>query len=233
MTNSAERRELSSAMLAEEFDELFGGANPNPDRIGCPTRQVLSLLSRRELPIDHPGYDHLAECSPCYLEFREFQKGHNSSANVLPARRTNWIAAIAAGLLLAVAGTWLYSGTAHRQEPSREIIVAEHRVELDLRRFTVSRSAQEQGAQAPVDLPRERVTLTMLLPAGSEPGGYDVQLLDAQSHAQASAPGRAEIRNFVTTLEAAMDLRSAATGLYQLALRREGEDWRLFPASVK
>jgi len=232
MTNSAERPELSSAMLAEEFDELFGGANPNPDRIGCPTRQVLSLLSRRELPIDHPGYDHLAECSPCYLEFRAFQKGQGSLGSVPPRRRAKWVAAIAAGLLLVVAGTWLYSRMSDSVPPP-EPAIAELRVELDLRRFTVSRSPQEQGSPAPLELPRGRVILTLLLPAGSEPGAYDVQLLDAQSAPQASGSGQAEIRNFVTTLEAAMDLRSADPGGYQLALRREGEDWRLFPASVK
>ena len=50
---------------------------------------------------------------------------------------------------------------------------------------------------------------------------------------QTSASGQAEIRNFVTILEARIDLRSTAPGEYQLALRRPGEDWHLYPARVK
>jgi hypothetical protein len=72
----------------------------------------------------------------------------------------------------------------------------------------------------------------MLLPAGSEPGAYDVQLIDSASRPQASASGQADIRNFITTLETRIDLRSMTPGEYQLGLRRLGEEWRLFPARV-
>jgi hypothetical protein len=72
-----------------------------------------------------------------------------------------------------------------------------------------------------------------MLPAGSEPGAYEIQLLDAASRPQASTSGQAEIRNFITTLDARIDLRGTAPGDYQLALRRAGEDWRRYPATVK
>lgn len=56
------------------FDELMAGAYPNPERIGCPPRDVLITLARRERPIGDPAYAHLTRCSPCYLEGRAIQE---------------------------------------------------------------------------------------------------------------------------------------------------------------
>jgi hypothetical protein len=50
---------------------------------------------------------------------------------------------------------------------------------------------------------------------------------------RASASGRAEIVSFVTTLNTALDLRSLPTGAYRLEMRRQGEDWHVYPATVK
>jgi hypothetical protein len=55
------------------IDEVFGSANPNPERVGCLSQDELKGLAERRLPIGAPGYEHLTKCSPCYLEFRRFQ----------------------------------------------------------------------------------------------------------------------------------------------------------------
>jgi hypothetical protein len=52
------------------IDVVFDGANLNPARLDCPTREVLEQLAGRILPIEHAGYSHLAQCSQCYREFR-------------------------------------------------------------------------------------------------------------------------------------------------------------------
>ncbi len=52
------------------IDLVFEGANPNPGRLDCPARELLEQLAGRSLPIEHAGYRHLAQCSPCYREFR-------------------------------------------------------------------------------------------------------------------------------------------------------------------
>ena len=52
------------------IDLVFEGANLNPARLDCPTREVLEQLAGRSLPIEHGGYRHLAQCSQCYREFR-------------------------------------------------------------------------------------------------------------------------------------------------------------------
>jgi hypothetical protein len=77
-------------------DFLFRYANPNPDRIGCPGEGVLRALARKELPIDHPARRHLGECSPCFIEFREFLWESRRSRQ---KRKVVLFALVAAGLL--------------------------------------------------------------------------------------------------------------------------------------
>src|SRR6478735_6489852 len=155
---------------ADEMDEVFGRANPNPDRVGCPPRDVLVALARRQRPIEDPAYDHLSKCSPCYLEVRELQEAH------AVARRTRVVAwAAAAALLLATASiAWFVAGRM-RTGPPQETELA---TQLDLRPYAGKRGGAEQTARSPLALPRSRVLLTLLLPVGSEPGRYEVQLLD-------------------------------------------------------
>jgi hypothetical protein len=95
------------------------------------------------------------------------------------------------------------------------------------------RSESERQEQQPLSLIRDRLDLTILLPVGSEPGSYEVQILDSDLKSRASASASAAIRNFITTLQTTIDLHSLPAGAYQLALRREGEDWRLYPAKIQ
>ena len=161
----------------------------------------------------------------------------SAAACVASTPNAKWVAAAAALLLLTGGGASLYvRGRAPRQAAQTrppEVAIAKLPVELDIRRFRVFRSPQEQTEPAPLVLPQGWLTLTLLLPVGSEPGAYDLQLLDGASHPIASAAGRAAIRNFITTLEATIDARTVPPGPYQLALRRPGEDWHVFPAIVK
>jgi hypothetical protein len=50
---------------------------------------------------------------------------------------------------------------------------------------------------------------------------------------RATAKGSAEIRNYVTTLEAPIDLSAVDVGDYQLTLKREGGEWQMFPLRVR
>lgn len=62
------------AKFGDDIDEVLGGANPNPERVGCPPREVLIDLARRRQPLGAPAYEHLLKCSPCYREFRSLQR---------------------------------------------------------------------------------------------------------------------------------------------------------------
>ena len=138
-------------------------------------------------------------------------------------------------LVAGLAATWLVfsrSRVSHGHGAAELSQAAELRTELDLRKFVVRRSEQAAEPLAPVSLPVGLVDLTLLLPVGSEPGAYDIQLLDSDLKSRAAARGVGEIRNYVTTIQAKVDLRSVPKGAYQLAIRREGDDWRMFPATV-
>jgi hypothetical protein len=65
---------------------------------------------------------------------------------------------------------------------------------------------------APLELGRGRLELTLDLPAGSEPGDYDVQLTQGPSQPVAMASARAELVDGVTVLKVRIDLREARLG---------------------
>lgn len=207
----------------DEIDELFGRANPNPERIGCPPREVLIALARKQRPIGDPAYEHLAKCSPCYLEVRSIQE-----ADKLRRRRRFVWAASAAVVLIAAGVAWmLLAGPGRRATGGTEL-----QAQLDLRPYALTRGTQ-RSKLPPLSLPRGRTSVTILLPTGSEPGRYEVQVLDSQLASKASAAGDASLQDHVTTLRTTLALDNVAPGNYQLAVRRNGEEWQLFPARVQ
>jgi hypothetical protein len=84
---SAKRASLERLQsLSDEalVDDLFSSGHPNPERIGCPPRDVLIALARKERAISDPGYDHIAKCSPCWVEVRDLKQ----SADVISAHES-------------------------------------------------------------------------------------------------------------------------------------------------
>lgn len=73
MADTPQAPENDDQALQRAIDEVFGSANPNPDRIGCLSTEELEALAERRLPIGASGYEHLTRCSPCYQEFRRLQ----------------------------------------------------------------------------------------------------------------------------------------------------------------
>lgn len=213
------------------MDLLFGRAHPNPTRQGCPPPDVLRKLARRELPIDDPAYDHFAKCSPCYQELRALQQA--DAANVGLHKRRRMMLAAAAVLAVVLVGSWFAlrrsDGT---QAPVPVTSDSPTQVaSLDLRPLAVTRSEDQKNA-TPLAVPRGRVKATILLPVGSAPGAYEVRILDGDLRVRASAKGSAEIRNYITTLEAPIDLSGVEVGDYQLTLRREGGEWQMYPVRI-
>jgi hypothetical protein len=236
MANTPQSADNDDLQFQHDIDEVFSRANPNPDRIGCPPRDTLVRLARRQQPIGDPAYEHLAKCSPCYREFRELQEAAPVSTTPSRAASRTWIAAAAAALVVAAGATWwLTRGETNPAAPPAMSSPAATslRAELDLRKFAVLRNEQGPERQEPVVVPTGVVELTLLLPVGSEPGPYDIQVLDADLKSLSTAHSVAEIQDFITTLKTTLDLRTVPPGAYRLAVRRQGDDWRMFPARIK
>jgi hypothetical protein len=234
MTNDGQRSDPLRFQIENEMDLLLGRAHPNPTREGCPPRDLLVSLSRRELPIGDPAYEHFSKCSPCYQELRALQQA-DAAALKAAVRRKRMAYAAAAVLVLGIAGSWFALRRADDADrlarPTTQ--TAAQSARLDLRPLAVTRSEEQRVAAAPLVVARGLVNATILLPVGSSPGEYDVRILDADLRARATAKGSAEIRNYITTLEAVIDVSALETGDYQLALRREGSEWQMFPLRVR
>lgn len=220
--------DLAALGFGDEFDEVLRGANPNPTRQGCPSRDVLVALSRRERPIEDPAYEHLLDCSPCYVEVRDLQRSHVMTDR--PAQRW-WVAVATAAVVVIAMGAWWFTA-GRNASPATTGSPAVMQVTLDLRPYTVTRSPTAPDAPQPLELPRGPVELTLLLPVGSEPGSYDVQVLDSDLRSRGEAIGTAAIVDFVTTLSVRLNLQ-LAPGYYQLAVRRQGDSWRRFPVVLR
>jgi hypothetical protein len=216
------------------MDLLLGRAHPNPTREGCPPRELLVSLSRRELPIGDPAYDHLSKCSPCYQEVRALQQADAAARTAATRHRRLMYMAAAAVLVLTIAGSWfaLRQGGGPAISTPTATDTPPQVASLDLRPLAVTRS-EDAKSPKPLEVPRGRVNATILLPVGSSPGSYEVRILDRDLRVRASAKGSAEIRNYVTTLEAPIDLSIVDVGDYQLALRHEGGEWQMFPLRVR
>jgi hypothetical protein len=201
-----------------EFDELFGRAYPNPNRVGCPPRADLIALARRERPLGDPAYDHLKECSPCYLEGRAIQEAD--------AGRRRILAWAAAAVVAVVAGTGAFILTNGGGTET------EVRAQLDLRPHAIMRGESQTG-RPPLTLPRGRVSLSLLLPTGSDPGAYEVEIRELDSTPAVVAAGQADLRNRVTILDVDVATGSLSPGAYQLAIRQSGTGWQQFPLRIE
>jgi hypothetical protein len=186
-------RKTRTQFSTTDFREPPDLRQPSSDlplpRPGHPVRPFARLdLSR--------AYDHLSECPPCYREVRALQQAAGER-RVFAAR---WAIAAAAILVLAVIGAMFLVSRPDRaapvsQAPSRSVGAPQTTsAQLNLRRFTVTRSEQNEAGPEPTSIPRARLNLTMLLPVGFEGGDYDVQILDSNLGSKASTGGNAEIR---------------------------------------
>ena len=237
MANERQAPDPQGFRPENEIDLVFSRANPNPTRAGCPPREILVALARREISIDDPAWHHLGECSPCYREMRALQQAAGERRDGFEQARRRWLAVAAAVIIVGVAGGWyLRSGPSHSGPQSETVRVssaAELTANLDLRKYTVLRSQEKPTELAPVSIPRGRLRLTIQLQPGFEPGQYEIQVLDSDLRSRASATGVGEIRANVTTVDTTLDVSALPSGPYQLAIRRTGEDWRLFPAVLR
>ena len=235
MANQPQQPDPTDSNAQDDIDEVLGRANPNPGRTGCPPHETLSALARRTRPIGDPAYEHLVKCSPCYREFRALQQSGESIGHTRSSR-ARWIAA-AAVLVILVGGAWALVSRPH--DGGRPANVADQgsaadlTAELDLRQYSVTRSEQAQAAPPPLSMQRGRLNATILLPVGSEPGAYEVQVLDSELRSKATASGEAAIENHATTLKTTLDLRVLPPGTYRFAVKRQGDEWQMFPATLK
>ncbi len=243
MTKDNQRQVPPEMAGNDEIDEVFGNANPNPERIGCPPRSELERLARTRGAIDDPIYEHLGSCSPCFREWRTMQAAAVRAAATAGVTHRFlstawWMAAAAIFAALALAGMlwWLRKAPSSRDDTrsiARQNPSIETGLSLDLRPYAVARGETSNVVTRPLVLRRGVMRITMILPVGAEPGPYNIQILDRNLRSQISIRADAELRDYITQIHTTLDLSTLAEGTYQLALRRDDENWHFFPAEIK
>jgi hypothetical protein len=214
-----EMLELSDDAL---LDTIYSAAEPNPDRVGCPPREALRELAIRTRPLSDPLWDHVMECSPCRIDVREIGR-ERPAVPVRSAARGVRFATAAILVVIIGIGAWILTRGSGATTP----------VSGDLRQYAVMRSDQQAPSGPTLDLPRRRVQLTLLMPNGSEPGHYELEVRGNDGLTRATASGDASLQDFITRVSADIDLGSIPRGACQLAIRRTGEDWQLFPIRIQ
>ena len=186
--------------------------------------------------MDDPIWHHVFKCSECFREVRTLQQAAGERREGFEQPRRWWPAAAAAAILvLAVGGWFLLPRTETTPANDARIGAAsvDSRATWDYRKYTVTRSDTTQTESPPLQLPRGPERVTIQLPPGFLPGSYEVQLLDTELRSRAFARGVAEMRDNAATIETTLNVSGLPGGAYQVAVRREGESWRLFPAELR
>jgi hypothetical protein len=214
-----EMLELSDDAL---LDTMYSSVEPNPDRVGCPPREALRELAMRTRPLSDPLWDHVMECAPCRIDMRETGRGR-ARTPIRSTTRSFGVVAVAALALGIGLAAWMLTREAGTSTS----------ITRDLRHYAQVRSDRPQLSEPAFDLPPRLIRLNLVLPNGSEPGAYDIEVRGTADQSRATASGHATLQDFIMRLSTDIDLRSAARGPSQLAIRRPGEDWQRFPVRIQ
>jgi len=210
---------------------LLDGGYPNPDRVGCPGAKRLKALAERKADLRESKHAvvHIGSCSPCFIEYRAFQKQ--------AARRkvVELVLASAAVLILAAIGAWVWRGHLfHGTRGKLATNVPYQKITVDLRNRLILRGEERSSANSgPIELPRGRIDLTLLLPKGSGPGNYEVQVSTETESPLVTAGGTAASQNGVSVLKATLDTSKMNAGTYLLGIRQGRGEEREYPLIVK
>lgn len=73
---------------SDPIEELLLLAYPNPKRKGYPDHSVLEDLGNLRVADDHPAWEHVWHCSPCFAEFKVSVTGGGQENDENPNARS-------------------------------------------------------------------------------------------------------------------------------------------------
>jgi len=214
--------------LLKAAGKVFAESFPNPERVGCPDREVLraKAFSSASPGSEDDVLDHLTHCSPCFVEYRGFVREAERS------HRWKLLAACATVLIVIGAGAW-WSGII----PSLVPLASYNEVVLDLRNQSRVRGGQEPRVPSVTDdipvLRRGRLRISIYLPIGSEEGRYDLELLTTERNPVVQAQGIAKLEDYNIVIEVEADLRDLDAGQYLLRARRDELSWSYYAVKLE
>lgn len=210
---------------------LLEGGYPNPDRVGCPGVEALKALAQRKADLrqGEQAVLHIGGCSPCFIEYTALQKQATRRKTV------ELVLASAALLILAVVGGWAWkTHWLHTIGGNVATNVPYQKVTVDLRNRLILRGDQVPSANSgPIELPRGRLDLTLLLEKGSRPGNYAIRVSTELERPIVSVTGTAAIENGNAVVNVKLDLSRVAPNTYVLAIGQAGAEQNEYPLVLK
>ncbi len=243
--------------LLELGRKVFGSAFPDPDRSAGVDSATLKAAARRSHRESLPAevVDALTWSSETFAEY----EGYVREARF--ARRMWYAGVAAAGILALGAALWWSVGasgpapdeppiivedeSAPEPAPAPEVVPDTPRQELaprptfevaslDLRGRSPARGGSAPEADDLPVVPASRVELTVILPVGSEEGGYEVSVLPSPEKPPiVTTQTQAELANQNVTLNARLDLSNVEPGRYYWGLRRGDFPWAFYGIEVR
>jgi hypothetical protein len=210
---------------------LLEGGYPNPDRVGCPGVEALKALAERKADLRQSEQVvlHIGGCSPCFMEYTALQK------RATRHKAVELVLASAALLILAVVGGWAWkTHWFHEFGGNLATNVPYQKVTVDLRNRIIFRGEQTPSANSgPIQLPRGRLDLTLLLPKSDGPGDYEVRVSTELETPLVTTTGIAVSQNGLPALKVKLDVSNLSSGGYLLVIVRAGVEQREYPLVVK
>lgn len=187
---------------------------PNPERHGCPPREVLAkfVAHPSEVPVADLNDLHILRCAECTSDLRRLRVERQSRATIGDPEGTHswwWIAAAAALLLcIAIPIHWHRRASYLRSAPP---YVAD---------IVLDNQSTERGPAVGLQLPRRMVLLHITLPSGEFAETYRVTLAKNRTMVDPVAQTQASSQVTVSGLRitARLDLSSADSGGYWIGV---------------
>lgn len=214
----------------DPIEEAYLHGHPNPERLECPGSDVLRQLAAKAIPISHPACTHVTRCSPCFQEFRAFEKemvNHRRHRMIISMRQ---VGVAAAFVLVAILGLLTFRHSNNREQ---HVQAAMLNFATSIERGGGSEQRTVPGAvQA---YPRRVLLITMSLPPGSEDGLYDFEVVPPDGNTTLiQAQSKAQIANGLTTITQKVDLSRLEPSLYIARVKHPPfGQWREVPIRVE
>jgi len=243
MENAGSNKHLSKKQerhLLRLGRKLMLDRHPNPQRLGCPSKNELKVtaVNRALLPqtkVDSV-VDHITLCSPCFREFSRYRR------NARFRKRLPVLLTACGFLVLVTALAGAYIARIWRQQQPNMITRVPPRqpayqaIAMDLRTRSPLRSDESQAqrqAGPPLRLPWAPVDLSIYLPIGSDGGRYTIQILRRDQQPLLTAEGDATMQDNIMVLHVQLNFQQIAPGDYFFALREATFPWSYYPLKIK
>ena len=223
-------------------------ANPNPDRVNCPSDHILRAMAVRskDLSLAHAPIAHVANCSPCYQQYcryreEEIQRSRRRYAAFAICAAAAIIVAVLIGRNVLRSPSVDSKPSIVDRKPSQEKEKGPaakgpqpQLLALDLRHISPSRGEDEpaRNSRDAILLARP-LKLEVVLPVASPAGSYELGVFNDGQTLLKSAQGTATLEQGVTRLSVSIDLSSLKSGAHLVGVRTALSDWMFAPVTIR